>query len=165
MENFNLKKFLIENKLTTNSRMLSEGQEATSPDQLKKAVADSNGSYAICKINSGQSPAPELKKLNGQFGIIENSSGYEGRFWAESVKICQPEGADGFTITSNVVKLPAVKGVDGGNGCDFSYFELVAVVGETSNPKKIKKQDGSGFEDNPNFDPNKKDIRKIIKKY
>lgn len=32
MENFNLKKFLVENKLTANSRMLSEEQEGTTKD-------------------------------------------------------------------------------------------------------------------------------------
>ena len=145
--------------------MLKEGQQATSPDQLKKAVADSNGSYAICKINSGQSPTPELRKLNGQFGIIENSAGNDGHFYAESVRMCQPEGADGFFVTSNVVKLPAVKGVGGGNGCDFSYFELVAVVGDSANPRKIFNNEEGRYVDNPKFDANAKDIRKIVKKY
>ena len=48
--------------------------------------------------------------------------------------------------------------------CDFSYFELVAVVGNSSNPRKIKSQ-GGGYEDNPNFDANAKDVRQIVKKY
>jgi hypothetical protein len=164
MDNFDLRKYLAEGKLLKEETVVKEGLQVTTNDQLKKAVEDNKGSAAICKINSEQSPAPELQKLNGQFGIIENSAGNDGHFYAESVRMCQPEGADGFFVTSNVVKLPAVKGVGGGNGCDFSYFELVAVVGVTTNPKKIKSQ-GGGYEDNPNFDANAKDVRQIVKKY
>lgn len=41
MENFNLKKFLVENKLTTNSRMLSENiNRATFLKGLKQELAD-----------------------------------------------------------------------------------------------------------------------------
>ena len=43
MENFNLKKFLVENKLTTNSKMLNEEVEAKPFEELKKLYIKSPG--------------------------------------------------------------------------------------------------------------------------
>jgi len=163
MDNFDLRKYLAEGKLLKEETVVKEGLQVTTNDQLKKAVEDNKGSAAICKINSEQSPAPELEKLNGQFCIIENSMCFDDHCYAESVRMCKPEGADSFFITSDINKLPAVIRSQP-NGCDFSYFELVAVVGVTTNPKKIKSQ-GGGYEDNPNFDANAKDVRQIVKKY
>jgi hypothetical protein len=47
MENFNLKKFLVENKLTTNSKMLNEVQLDPENQKLKDYYIDSYLTYTI----------------------------------------------------------------------------------------------------------------------
>ena len=47
-----------------------------------------------------------------------------------------------------------------------AHPEIEVIISSASdNAKKIKKQDGSGFEDNPNFDPNKLSNFPTVKKY
>jgi hypothetical protein len=68
------------------------------------------------------------------------------------------ENGDKFQKESEVIK-------DLGEGGDLSFLKLYAIAGASDNAKKIKKQDGSGFEDNPNYDPNKLSIFPTVKKY
>ena len=82
MENFNLKKFLVENKLTSNSKMLNEveflvgrNQKIVVPDNLKIPVTDYD--EATDKdIDTGKTiGAVELKK-----GIEELTSEYGSHY-------------------------------------------------------------------------------------
>ncbi len=74
MENFNLKKFLVENKLTTNSRLLNEGTTTqdfrNSPeyeaikDKMKDIAA--NDSYDISFEDAFTEAIAELEKEQSQ---------------------------------------------------------------------------------------------------
>jgi hypothetical protein len=137
-------------------------EELKTPQQLKTPNA---GEYVVCKINSTDSPAPELVKLNGKFCIIEGSNSSDGKYYASILKLLNQVDGNSFEGEKNNIRLPEPKGVDMANGCDFSYFELYAIVKATSNntAKRIKNQDGEMI-DNPNYNPAANPVFTIVKK-
>lgn len=146
--------------------IITEGQlneeELKTPEQLK---TQNSGEYVICKINSTESPAPELVKLNGKFCTIEGSQGSDGKYYATSLNLLNQIDGNSFEGEKDNVILPKAKGVDMANGCDFSYFELYAIAKVTSNntAKRVRNQDGEVV-DNPNYNPAAKPVFTIVKK-
>jgi len=79
MENFNLKKFLVENKLTTNSRLLNEEQG----DDLLRLVQDYvSNDYTIDQGSESQIEAAELEQPE----IASKIAAMKGEEYLEKVK-------------------------------------------------------------------------------
>lgn len=145
--------------ILTESQFLSEGKYFTSIDDVKKEVEANKGARAIFKVEPEDKSAvsDELKPHIGKLVSVEAGHDLGKGYKVDTLKTYKENG-DKIETESEVIK-------DLGEGGDLSFLKLHAVVDGGDNPKKIKKQDGSGFEDNPNFDPNKKPTFSIIKKY
>jgi hypothetical protein len=91
MENFNLKKFLVENKLTTNSRLLKEDSGEVSLSDLKKHFDDEDIDCSIQDVeikktqtkalvvdpdNFGDSPAKVVRVVNRVFNDYPNKDNF-----------------------------------------------------------------------------------------
>ena len=141
------------------SQFLSEGKYFTSFDDVEKEIKANKGSRAIFKVEPEEKSAisDELKPHIGKLVSVEGGHDFGKGYKVDTLKTYKENG-DKIVTDSEVIK-------DLGEGGDLSFLKLHAIVDAGDNLKKIKKQDGSGFEDNPNFDPNKVANFSIIKKY
>jgi uncharacterized protein Veg len=138
---------------------LNEGKYFTKYADIKKEIEANKGNKAIFKIEPEEKStiSPQLKPHLGKLVSIEASHGDGNVDKADTLKTYKENG-DKIQDQSEVIK-------DLGEGGNISFLKAYAIIGDTDNPKKIKKQDGSGFEVNPNYDPNKLSNYSIIKKY
>lgn len=141
------------------SQYLSEAKYFSKIEDVKKEIEANKGARAIFKVEPEDKAAvsDELKPHLGKLVSVEAGRDKGTGYKVDTLKTYKENG-DKIETESEVIK-----GL--GEGGDLSFLKLHAVVDGGDNPKKIKKQDGSGFEDNPNFDPNKKPTFTIIKKY
>jgi len=145
--------------ILTESQFLSEGKYFTKIDDVKKEVEANKGARAIFKVEpeDKSSVSDELKPHIGKLVSVEAGHDDGNVYKVDTLKTYKENG-DKIETESEIIK-----GL--GEGGDLSFLKLHAVVDGGDNAKKIKKQDGSGFEDNPNFDPNKVASFTIVKKY
>jgi hypothetical protein len=141
------------------SQFLSEAKYFTKLDDVKKEIVANKGAVAIFKVEpeDKSSISNELKPHLGKLVSVEGGKD-DGNVFKVTTLNTYKENGDKFQKESEVIK-------DLGEGGDLSFLKLYAVAGASDNAKKIKKQDGSGFEDNPNFDPNKLSSFPTVKKY
>lgn len=141
------------------SQFLSEGNYFTNFDDVKKEIEANKGSRAIFKVEPEEKSAisDELKPHIGKLVSVE--AGHDdGNGYKVDTLNTYKENGDKIQAEPEVIK-----GI--GEGGDLSFLKLHAIVGAGDNARKIKKKDGSGFEDNPNFDSSKATNFSIIKKY
>ena len=140
-------------------QFLSEGKYFTKYDDVKKEVEANKGNLAIFKVEPEEKSAisNELKPHIGKLVSVEASHGDDNGSKVDTLKTYKENG-DKIQAEPEVIK-----GL--GEGGDLSFLKLYAIVGASDNARKIKKKDGSGFEDNPNFDSSKASNFSIIKKY
>ena len=138
---------------------LNEGNYFTNFDDVKKEIETNKGSRAIFKIEPEEKSAisDELKPHIGKLVSVESGHGDDNGYKVDTLNTYKENG-DKIQAEPEVIK-----GL--GEGGDLSFLNLHAKVGASDNAKKIKKKDGSGFEDNPNFDSSKASNFSIIKKY
>lgn len=141
------------------SQFLSEAKYFTKFDDVKKEITANKGAVAIFKVEPEDKSAVsnELKPHLGKLVSVEGGKDDGSMFKVTTLNTYKEDG-DKFQKESEVIK-------DLGEGGDLSFLKLYAIAGASDNAKKIKKQDGSGFEDNPNYDPNKLSIFPTVKKY
>ena len=71
MEDFNLKKFLVENKLTTNSKMLNENEQSV---KLLKVLTNYSGGFvSLAKFNKAKDDDfySDFLGLDGEYDSVE----------------------------------------------------------------------------------------------
>ena len=145
--------------ILTESQFLSEGNYFKKFDDVKKEIDANKGSRAIFKVEPEEKSAisDELKPHIGKLVSVEAGHGDDYGYKVDTLNTYRENG-DKIQAEPEVIK-----GL--GEGGDLSFLKLHAIVGAGDNARKIKKKDGSGFEDNPNFDSSKATNFSIIKKY
>jgi hypothetical protein len=139
-------------------QFLNEGVHYTDLNKVNSEIKNNDGHYAIFKVQPEEKSAisDELKPHIGKFVRVESSHGKNNYTKVDSLTVWKENG-DSFETTG--VKINNL-----GEGGDLSFLELVAIVGPSNNPKKIKSEEGK-YIDNPNYKPNLPHLCKVIKKY
>lgn len=141
-------------------QFLNEGVRYSDLNKVNSEIKNNNGHYAIFKVQPEEKStiSNELKPHIGKFVQVENSHGSrqtENYTKVDSL-IVWKENGDSFENTG--VKINNL-----GEASDLNFLELVAIVGPSNNPKKIKEE--GVYIDNPNYKPNLPFLCKVIKKY